>query len=101
LGRAGYPRAQIPAYNNGLFVTVVDIKRFLALEEFTAGVRHLIAYIKSCPPAAGVSEIVYPGERAAQTRRYRQEHGIDVDLETCHLIRTIARKYDIQVPDSV
>jgi hydroxycarboxylate dehydrogenase B len=101
LGRAGHSRAQIPPYNNGLFMMVVDIGRFLALEEFTAAVRRLIAYIKSCPPAAGVDEIVYPGERAAQTRRYRRDHGIEIDPETWRLLRTIAQERGIQVPDCV
>ena len=49
LGRAGYSRAQIPPYNNGLFMIVVDIGRFLSLADFTAEVSSLIAYIKSCP----------------------------------------------------
>jgi hydroxycarboxylate dehydrogenase B len=101
LGRAGHSRAQIPLYNNGLFMLVVDIGRFLALEEFTSEVRRLVAYIKSCPHATGVDEIVYPGERAAQTRRYRRQHGIEIDPETWRLLRTIAQEHGIQVPDSV
>jgi LDH2 family malate/lactate/ureidoglycolate dehydrogenase len=101
LGRAGYSRAPIPPYNNGLFVIVVDIGRFLALEEFTADVRRLIAYIKSCPRAIGVDEIVYPGERAARTRRYRWRHGIEIDAETWRRLRIIAQERGVQVPDSV
>jgi uncharacterized oxidoreductase len=101
LGRAGYSRAQIPPYNNGLFMIVVDIGRFLSLEEFTAEVRSLIAYIKSCAHDTGVDEIVYPGERAARTRRYRRRHGIEIDAETWRRLRTIAQERGIQVPDSV
>ncbi|HSF33547.1 MAG TPA: Ldh family oxidoreductase [Candidatus Tectomicrobia bacterium] len=101
LGRAGYSRARIPPYNNGLFMVVVDIGRFLGLQEFTAEVRRLVAYIKSCPHASGVDEIVYPGERAAQTRRYRGRHGIEIDSETWRLLRTIAQEHGIQAPDSV
>jgi hydroxycarboxylate dehydrogenase B len=101
LGRAGYSRAQIPLYNNGLFMIVLDIDRFLPLEEFTTEVRRLIAYIKSCPHASGVDEIVYPGERAARTRRYRQGHGIEIDAETWRLLHALAQAYGIQVPESV
>jgi LDH2 family malate/lactate/ureidoglycolate dehydrogenase len=101
LGRAGHSRASIPPYNNGLFIIVVDIGRFLALEEFTAEVQQLIIYIKSCPPASGVDGIVYPGERAAQTRRSRLRHGIDIDPKTWSRLQDIARERGIQVPESV
>jgi LDH2 family malate/lactate/ureidoglycolate dehydrogenase len=101
LGRAGHSRTSIAPYNNGLFIIVLDIGRFLALDEFTAEVQQLIAYIKSCPPASGVDEIVYPGERAARTRRYRLRHGIDIDPETWSRLRDIARERGIQVLESV
>jgi uncharacterized oxidoreductase len=101
LGRAGHSRRQMPPYNNGLFIIVVDVGRFLALEDFTAEVRDLIAHIKSCPRANGVDEIVYPGERAARTRRERQRHGITIDPETWRRLGTIAQDRGIQVPNSV
>jgi uncharacterized oxidoreductase len=101
LGHAGHSRRQIPPYNNGLFVIAVDIGRFLPLDDFTAEVRHLIAYIKSCPRATGVDEIAYPGERAARTRRYRQRHGVAIDPETWQRLGSIAQERGIQVPDSV
>jgi LDH2 family malate/lactate/ureidoglycolate dehydrogenase len=101
LGRAGHSRREIPPYSNGLFIMVVDIGRFLPLEEFTAEVRNLIAHIKSCPCATGVDEIVYPGERAARIRRYRRRHGIAIDPETWLGLGTIAQERGIQVPDSV
>jgi hydroxycarboxylate dehydrogenase B len=101
LGRAGCSRAQLPPYSNGFLMIVLDIGRFLPLEEFTAEVRRLVAYIKSCPHASGVDEIVYPGERAAHTRRYRRAHGIEIDSETWRLLHTIAQEHGIQVPESV
>jgi LDH2 family malate/lactate/ureidoglycolate dehydrogenase len=101
LGRAGHSRASIPPYNNGLFVVAVDIGHFLSLEEFTAEVRSLMAYIKSCPRHAEVAEIVYPGERAAHTRRHRLRHGIEIDPETWRRLRTLAQDGGIRVPDGV
>jgi LDH2 family malate/lactate/ureidoglycolate dehydrogenase len=101
LGRAGHSQAQLPPYNNGLFAIVIDISRFLPLGEFTAVVRRLIAYIKSCPRTSGIDEIVYPGERAAHTRRFRGRHGIDIAPETWRRLQTIAQERGIQVPDSV
>jgi LDH2 family malate/lactate/ureidoglycolate dehydrogenase len=101
LGRAGHSQAQMPPYNNGLFMMALDIGRFLSLEEFTAEVRNLIAYIKSCPHDTGVDEIVYPGERAARARQYRWYHGIEIDPETWVRLQSIAQERGIQVPGSV
>jgi uncharacterized oxidoreductase len=101
LGRAGHSRTPIPPYNNGLFTIVIDIGRFLPLADFTAEVRQCLAYIKSCPREAGVDELVYPGERAARTRRHRRRHGITIPPETWRRLRTIARERGIQVPDGV
>jgi LDH2 family malate/lactate/ureidoglycolate dehydrogenase len=101
LAGAGHARAPIPPYSNGLFIIVVDIGRFLPLEEFTAEVRDLIAYIKSCPRASGVDEIFYAGERAARLRRHRLRHGIDLDPEIWSRLRSIAQERGVRVPDSV
>jgi hydroxycarboxylate dehydrogenase B len=101
LGRAGHSRRPMPPYNNGLFIMVVEIGRFLPLGEFTAEVRDLIAHLKSCPRAPGVDEIVYPGERAARLRRYRRRHGVAIDPETWRRLGTIAQDRGVRVPDSV
>ena len=101
LGRAGHARAPIPSYNNGVLAIVIDIGRFLPLERFTAEVRSLIAYIKSCPRDPGVDAIMYPGERAAHTSRSRRRHGIEVDVETWRRLQTFAQERGIQVPHSV
>jgi uncharacterized oxidoreductase len=101
LGRAGHSRAQPPAYNNGMFMLVVDIGRFLPLQEFTAALGSLITYVKNCPPGAAREGIDYPGARAARTARYRRRHGIAIDEETWHRLRTIAQERGVQVPDSV
>lgn len=101
LGRAGHSRQQLPPYNNGLFIIVADIGRFLPLEQFAVDVRDFLAHITSCPRAPGVDEIVYPGERAARLRHSRQHYGIAIDAETWQRLATIAQERGVQVPDSV
>lgn len=98
LGRAGYAREPLPPYNNGIFIIVVDIARFLPLEEFTGEVRDLVRYLKSCPRQSGVSAILYPGEQAARTRHFRLHDGIDLDAETWSRLQAIAHDRGIQVP---
>lgn len=98
LGRAGYSRTLLPPYNNGLFMVVVDIRRFLPLEDFTAEVQDLIGYVKSSPRQAGVDEIRFPGEQAARLRQQRLRDGIEVDQATWERLATIARQRGLQVP---
>ena len=98
LGRAGYARTPLPPYNNGIFSIVVDIARFLPLTEFTAEVRDLIRYLKTCPRRPGVDEILYPGEQATRTRQLRLHRGIDLDAETWSCLQAIAHERGIQVP---
>jgi uncharacterized oxidoreductase len=100
LGRAGHSRAPVPPYSNGMLIVVIDIGRFLPLEDFTAEVRDLITYLKSCPRSAGTAAILYPGEQAAQTRQRRLQDGIEIDPETWQQLQAIAHERGIQVPDS-
>jgi LDH2 family malate/lactate/ureidoglycolate dehydrogenase len=100
LGRAGYSRVPVPAYNNGLFTIVIDISRFLSVEDFTAEVRALIDYLKSCPRSPGTSEILYPGEQAARTRQRRLLEGIEIDAETWRHLQVVAQERNVQVPPS-
>lgn len=101
LGRAGFVRAPLPPYANGVLCIVIDIVHFLSLEEFTTEVQDLLRYVKSCPTRTGVREILYPGEQAARTRQLRGREGIDVDAETWSQLQAIARARGIQVPDGV
>ncbi|MBI3325174.1 MAG: Ldh family oxidoreductase, partial [Nitrospinae bacterium] len=99
LGRAGYSRVPLPPYNNGMLILVVDIVRFLPLAEFTAEVRDLVKFIKSCPRQSGVAEILYPGEQGARTRQLRLREGIDLDEESWARLGAIAHDRGIQVPE--
>jgi LDH2 family malate/lactate/ureidoglycolate dehydrogenase len=100
LGRAGYSHIPLPPYNNGLFMVVIDIGRFLALDDFTAEVQNLIGYIKSAPRAVGVEELRMPGEQAARLRQQRLRDGIELDQAIWERLTTIARQRGLQVPGS-
>jgi uncharacterized oxidoreductase len=98
LGRAGYARRPLPPYSNGLFVMVIDISRFLPLDNYSAAVQDLLVYVKSSPRQAGIDEIRFPGEQAAQLRRQRQRDGITVDQSTWEQLTVIASARGLQVP---
>ena len=64
---------------NGLCFQAINIADFLPLEEFIASAQHLIAWIKSSPPAPGFAEVLIPGEPEYRTTQQRQREGIKVE----------------------
>ena len=48
-----------------------QVAAFLPLDEFYAEVAGFVEWVKSCPPAPGVAEVLLPGERAHQRLRRR------------------------------
>jgi uncharacterized oxidoreductase len=80
---------------NGCFILLVEIERFLPLAEFTRQVRDLVGFVKSAKPAAGVSEVLVPGEPEARAERERGAGGIPVDAETWRQIEEIAAELNV------
>ena len=72
-----------------------NVDAFRSLDEFKKEVAEFAAYLKSCPPATGFTEVFYPGElehlRTQQkiTRRYFIE---DATWDT---LKSLAEEYGI------
>lgn len=64
---------------NGLFFQAINIADFIPLEEFIQTVQGVIAWVKSSRPAAGVDEVLVPGEPEYRTTQRRLREGIPVD----------------------
>jgi LDH2 family malate/lactate/ureidoglycolate dehydrogenase len=70
----------------------IDIARFMPLEEFNARMEHLVATVKSAPPAPGYDEVLVAGDPEWRTEAERLRNGIpisDGNWET--LLKTAAR----------
>ncbi len=76
--------------HNGSFLVLVEVARFLPLVDFTGQVTDLVRFVKSSPPAAGVAEVLVPGEPEARSEAHRRTHGIPVEAETWRQIEEIA-----------
>jgi uncharacterized oxidoreductase len=76
--------------HNGTFVLAIDVTRFLSLDAFTRQVQDLCGWVKSSPPAAGVGEVLVPGEPEARMEAARRAGGIPVEDETWRQIEVIA-----------
>lgn len=89
---AGTTRENITRIGNGVFITVIDIKRFLPLEDFKRQVDEFISYVKSSPTMPGVEEILVPGEVEAKEEAKRSVEGIFVEDETWGQITDLGKE---------
>jgi uncharacterized oxidoreductase len=98
LARAGYSRENPGPVLNGIFMTVVDIARFVPATTFRAEVDDLIRYLKTSPPITPGGEVMYPGEPEARTEADRRRNGVFVEDETWRQIEQAARELGVSVP---
>lgn len=97
LSGAGCSRANPTHIGNGVFISVINIKDFVTLEEFKTQVDELIKYVKSSPKMPGFSEIMFPGEVEANERRRRLKTGIFIEDETWNQILALAKELKINI----
>jgi uncharacterized oxidoreductase len=81
--------------HNGTFLVLIEVARFLPLVDFTGQVTDLVRFVKSSAPAAGVAEVMVPGEPEARSEAHRRAHGIPVEAETWRQIEEIAAELGV------
>jgi uncharacterized oxidoreductase len=81
--------------HNGTFLLLVEVARFLPLVDFTGQVTDLVRWVKSSVPAAGVPEVLVPGEPEARSEAARRRDGIPVEAETWRQIEEIAAELGV------
>ena len=101
LSGAGCTGSHLDHPGNGLFVAVMDVRRFLPLKDYEAEVEAFLGRLKSCPPAEGFSEVLVPGEPEARLVAERQRTGITVDETTLEHIRRAAGQVGAAVEDLI
>jgi uncharacterized oxidoreductase len=80
---------------NGSFIMLVDVARFVPLEDFTRQVTDLVGWVKSSQPAAAGVQVMVPGEPEARSERERGARGVPVEDETWGQIETIAAELGV------
>ncbi len=68
------------------------------LESFRAQVDDLIRYMKTCPTAPGVEEVLIPGEPEAIAERKHESQGITIEEETWRQIHMVAAELGVSIP---
>ena len=84
--------------SNGMFSIYLDPAHFGA-QHFIAQAKDFAAYVKSSRPAAGVSEVLAPGEVEHRTREARRRDGIPMPIDTWNSLAAQARSLGVAVPN--
>jgi uncharacterized oxidoreductase len=82
-------------HNDGCFMAAFSVEAFYPLEDFKREVTEFVRYLKATPPAAGFSEVFYPGELEYLTTRRRLKEGIFVEDATWKRLGSLAAEYGI------
>jgi LDH2 family malate/lactate/ureidoglycolate dehydrogenase len=83
-------------HNDGVFIAVFEVDHFRPLEQFKKEVKEFAEFIKTSPPAAGFTEVLYPGEIEYRTELKRREEGIFVEDETWRQITKLMKELKVE-----
>ena len=82
-------------HNDGCFMAVFNVEAFRPLVEFKREITEFAQYLKSSPPAAGFTEVYYPGElEHLRTQRLLAE-GIFVEDSTWQRLQSLAVEFGL------
>jgi len=83
---------------NCVFALVVDPNHVGGGEHFAREVRGLIEFIRTCPKANGVSEILLPGDPERKTAAVRQSQGVPIDDGNWNQLLKFAERLKVPAP---
>jgi uncharacterized oxidoreductase len=82
-------------HNDGTFLAVFKVEAFRPLDAFKRDIAAFVSYLKETPPAAGFSEVLYPGELEHRTMQQRRRDGIYVEDETWRQLTALQQEYGL------
>ena len=82
-------------HNDGVFIAVFNVAHFRPLEEFKREVKEFAEFVKSSPPAAGFTEVMYPGEPEFRTEQQRRRDGIFIEDGTWQQISDLMEELGV------
>jgi uncharacterized oxidoreductase len=100
LSGAGCSRAGTTRLGNAMFLTVIDVARFVPLDQFHEHVAALLDHVRSAPLAPGFQEILIPGEPERREEERRQRDGIPIDEHTWGQLRATGERLGVAAPIS-
>ena len=83
-------------HNDGVFIAVFNVEHFRPLDVFKQEVKEFAEFIKTSPPAAGFTEVLYPGEPEFRTEQARRRDGIFVEDATWEEITGLMKELGVE-----
>ena len=83
-------------HNDGVFIAAFNLEHFRPLEEFKKEMGEFVEFIKDSPPAAGFSEVLYPGEIEWNKEQTRRREGIFVEDETWAQLSDLMKSLNVE-----
>ena len=80
----------------GSTILVIDIGRMAPVENIRAEVQQMIRYVKNAQLMEGSTGVLFPGERAANSRNDRLVKGIPVDQTTWGQVEELFDRYGVR-----
>jgi len=71
------------------------VEHFRPLADFKREMREFVEFIKTSPPAAGFSEVFYPGEIEYRTEQRRRAEGIYVEEDTWQRLTALMQELGV------
>jgi uncharacterized oxidoreductase len=96
-GQCSNPQAPIFGCNAVVFV-VFDVEQFAGADHFLREVNGLAEFVRGCPRAEGVAEIMLPGDPERKQRAKRRAEGIHLDDGTWTQLTGIAKRLNVPIP---
>lgn len=84
-------------HNDGCFMAAFDVAAFRPLAAFKQEVAEFARYLKATPPAAGVSEIYYPGEIEHRRAERARAGGVEVEAATCRELVELGKRLGVEL----
>jgi len=84
----------------GHYIQAIDIEAFCPLEEFKAGMDELLVELKNQPTAAGVKEILIPGEPEGRNKLKRIKDGCPIRKEDADLLTKLGQDLGVPFPEN-
>lgn len=85
----------------GHFFLAMKVEAFMAPADFAARMEEAIARLKALQPAAGFTEVLYPGEPEARKEAERRQNGVPLSAQVAEALRAVAEAAGAAMPAPV
>jgi len=82
----------------GHFMWVLDVKRFLPLEDFKRELGQMLQELNAIPPAQGFQRVFYPGQVEGESRARRAAEGIPIDPGLYRELAGLGSRFGVSFP---